>query len=340
MPPPGGYTPLSSDPLPGLPSVAGGRSSAGGGPLGETGPAGVILGARGSGSRQGRAGPGADGCRGLALPATVRGTGRAGPEQGEAAGRAAAGSVRVKDRRTVRPLPRCLPGGAARAGGGGPRTVKSHHVICLTTASHEPPAARCRSAHRIFNFRSTRAPPPPTGRNTGPPPSTDHPPPATHQAPLPHHGPRPPRPHHARHPRHGRHEHRSHPEHPHTTFTANTTGGPRKPRAPAPDRTAPSWPPRGDAQRPGRPLEGTPRPGTPAPPRSRPPRVGRRPGPGGAGGTVSASGTGQRLATKTCEAVSVFNSAASPLEPTRTPPADSVTLTTEPGCTPPGAGCT
>lgn len=173
MPPPGGYTPLSSDPLPGLPSVAGGRSSAGGGPLGETGPAGVILGARGSGSRQGRAGPGADGCRGLALPATVRGTGRAGPEQGEAAGRAAAGSVRVKDRRTVRPLPRCLPGGAARAGGGGPRTVKSHHVICLTTASHEPPAARCRSAHRIFNFRSTRAPPPPTGRNTGPrPPQT------------------------------------------------------------------------------------------------------------------------------------------------------------------------
>nr|AAC46161.1 putative sporulation protein [Streptomyces lavendulae subsp. lavendulae] len=40
------------------------------------------------------------------------------------------------------------------------------------------------------------------------------------------------------------------------------------------------------------------------------------------------------MATKTCEAISASSSAASPPLPTSTPPGDSVTLTTEPGCTP------
>ncbi len=52
-------TARSSDPAQGLTAVAEGRSSSGGGPLGENGPRGKTLRARGSGSAQGRSGPGA-----------------------------------------------------------------------------------------------------------------------------------------------------------------------------------------------------------------------------------------------------------------------------------------
>ena len=51
-------------------------------------------------------------------------------------------------------------------------------------------------------------------------------------------------------------------------------------------------------------------------------------------GNGSAPGWAQRLATKTCAAICVRSSAASPPLPTITPPGNDVTLTTAPGCTP------
>lgn len=73
---PGANTPHSSDLPQGLPAVAEGRSSTGGGPLGDNGPRGMTLGARGSGSAQGRTGPGAEWRRG---PPHVHGTSRPAP---------------------------------------------------------------------------------------------------------------------------------------------------------------------------------------------------------------------------------------------------------------------
>lgn len=70
-------TPRSSDRAQGLTPAAEGRSSTGGGPLGEIGPTGTTLRARGSRSELGRTGPGASGRRGPLSSGPLRAPGRA-----------------------------------------------------------------------------------------------------------------------------------------------------------------------------------------------------------------------------------------------------------------------
>lgn len=112
----GRNTPRSSDHPRGLTAAAAGRSSAGGGPLGENGPRGMTLRARGSGSAQGRTGPGALRRRG---PLHICGT-------------------------SLRPLPDRTPSLSD--------TVKSPQVICLTRQPRTQmvPALRFRTLNLGF----------------------------------------------------------------------------------------------------------------------------------------------------------------------------------------------